>query len=594
MAFDPTAQRSVGEAFLERLADRPEAGAVTLVRDSGAQQSELTYAALSRRAAVRAMRLSERLLPGDRVLIVLPTSLEFVEVYLGCMLSGAVAVPVPAPGGSAVATERVLDVIRDCRPALAVCSAADHDLLVSRLQEQGLESVLVEIADDVSNADCPASSPGIRLPGSDSLAVLQYSSGTTGSPKGVMLFHRNILANLASVNLHCGFGPDDRIGTWLPLHHDMGLFGQLTAGLVFGAPVVMMPPTEFVRRPIDWLRLLHRHSSTVTGGPSFAYDLCARVISEDALDGLDLSALRVAFNGSEPIDALAMERFAARFARIGIRPDTLSPCYGLAEATLFVTTNRIGLAPTVLNADPEALEAAESPAVRALTGPGAAAGRALVGVGTPGALAARIVDPDTRRQLPAEAVGEIWLRGASIGSGYFGRPELSGQLFQAELADDPEDAGGWLRTGDLGAFVDGELFVTGRIKELLVLNGRNLAPQDVERQARAAHPALTGLVGAAFTVAAHGERAVLVHEVDPRTAAPQLPDVADAVIRHLTRTFGVSLRNVLLVRRGTVPRTTSGKIRRGQVRARFLAGEIAALHSALEPELATVWTGAAA
>jgi len=590
MRLDLDAYRNVGDAFTERAAQCSERTAVTFFEGSAAQDHEsLSFAELARRAGVRAAALEARLAPGDRVLIALPTCSGFVEVYLACLLAGLVAVPVPVPGGSATATARVAAIAEECAPRLAVTTGPDREALVAFLRERGLDDVVVEGVGEAGPGEPPALVR--RSPDRDALAVLQYSSGSTGMPKGVMLTHGNVLANTAALGEGSGVGPGDSFGIWLPLHHDMGLFGQLTTALLFGAPIVLMPPTRFVRRPVEWLRMMDRFGTTVTAAPNFAYELCVRAVSDEALDELDLSRLRIAFNGSEPVHVPSMTAFSKRFARAGLKPEVVSPAYGLAEATVYTSTNRIGVPPTILVMDPRRLEAAERPEL-VVTSSGD--GREITGVGTPARMEVRIVDPATCRTLPDGAVGEIWLHGANVGRGFWNRPDLSEKVFGVRLADGGDDPGDWLRTGDRGAVVAGELFITGRIKEMLIVNGRNLSPHDLEQEARATHPALTGFVGAVFGVAAPEERIVLAHEVDPRTRAEDLPGIAAAVTRRLTIEFGVPMRNVVLVRRGTVLRTTSGKIQRNAMRELFLAGGLAPLHAELEPGVRRILAAGAA
>ena len=590
------AHRNAGDALAERVAEHPERAALTIYRGpAAAGQETVTFAELARRAQLRAAALGERLASGDRVLIALPTCTEFVELYLACLLAGMVAVPAPVPGGSANAAERVAAIAGDCKPAVAFTTDGDRAAMAERLAGHGLGYVPVEQpgAAGPGEARAPAR---LRRPDQDTLAVLQYSSGATGAPKGVMLAHGDILADIAAFGACCGIGPGDSIGSWIPLHHDMGLFAQLSAGLLFGAPSILMPSADFVRRPVQWFTMMDRFGVTITAAPNFAYDLCQRVIADEQLDGLDLSRLRIAFNGSEPIHAPTMAAFSKRFARTGLRPESVTPAYGLAEATVFVSAKPPGVPATVIVADPLRLESAERPELRATS----RAGKQIVSVGRSTGFQTRIVDQQTRQALPDGAIGEVWLRGPGIGRGYWNQPELSERTFAAALADDgnagddgnARDGGqGWLRTGDLGAFVDGELFLTGRIKEMLIVRGRNLFPHDLEQEARAAHPALAGFVGAAFGVAVPDERIVLVHEVSPKVQASDLPAIAAAVTRHLTAAVGAPVRNVLLVRRGTVRRTTSGKIQRGATRARFLAGDIAALHADLEPAVLAVTGG---
>jgi acyl-CoA synthetase (AMP-forming)/AMP-acid ligase II len=397
----------------------------------------------------------------------------------------------------------------------------------------------------------------------------------------VILTHGAVLANVSAVCTYVGLVPEDRFGSWLPLHHDMGLFTQLTAALLCGAHLTLMTPAQFIRRPAEWFRMLDRFRITYTVAPNFAYELCTRVITDEMTRGLDLSALRYLGNGAEPIHAPTVRAFMERFAHLGLRSHVHSSGYGLAESTAYVTCVPEETSPTVLTVDPLRLESGERPELRPVA---EGAGRPVMGLGRPHAFDLRIVDPRERVPLPEGRIGEIWLRGESIGRGYWGRPELSAEVFDARLADSAEGPG-WLRTGDLGALVDGELFVTGRLKELLIVHGRNIFPQDVEHEARAAHQALGGQLGAAFGVGSPDERVVLVHEVHPRTPRTELPEVVTAVTRRLNRSFGLPLRNVVLVRRGTVRRTTSGKIRRTAMRERFLAGDMTVLHAELEPAL---------
>ncbi|MEV4140941.1 fatty acyl-AMP ligase [Dactylosporangium sp. NPDC049742] len=582
MIIDDAGRRAVGAAFLDQAGRHADAMALTLYRGSNeTEHPALTYAELARRAGLRADALAARLAPGERVLISLPTGTEFVELYLACMLAGLVAVPTPPLAGSPVAAERVAVIVADCTPALVYATGADRDAVVERLRSHGLGHVPVEAPGDAGTGD-PAARPA-RNVSPDMLAVLQYSSGSTGSPKGVMLDHGNVLANIAALRRFAGLGaPGDVFGNWMPLHHDFSLFGQLTVALLHGVPSVLMSPGEFVRRPVEWLRMLDRFGATVTAGPNFAFGLCLRLIKDEHLDGLDLSAMSSFINGSEPIHAPTMAAFAKRFARVGLRPEIFTPGYGMAETAVFVSSCPRDRQPAVLVVDPREAETAGHPRLVRSTG---GTGKEVVGVGAPGAHELRVVDPQTRAALPDTAIGEIWLRGAAIGRGYWDKPELSTEIFQARLDGEPDDAPGWLRTGDLGAVVDGELFITGRTKEMVIVRGRNLFPHDLEQHARLANAALDGFVGAAFGVDAPDERIVVIHEVDPRVPAGDLPGVANDVLRHLTTSFGVPVRNVVLVRRGTVRRTTSGKIQRRAMREQFLAGQVAALHSVLDPQV---------
>ena len=589
MAFELTGYRNLGDAFAARVAQHPDKTALTIYRGSTeAVHESLSYAELARRAGLRAADLAQRLAPGERVLIALPTGTEFVELYLACLMAGVTAVPAPPTTGSSSAAQRVAAIAADCAPGLVFSTEDDLDTLNERFHAQGLGHVPVRKAAPVGNGDAPPAPSRGRHADQDTLAVLQYSSGSTGTPKGVMLAHGNIQANLAALHSVMGLGGDDSFGSWMPLHHDFGLFCQLSCALFYGGSTVLMPPANFARRPIEWFRMMNEFRTTATSAPNFAYDLTLRLIDDEQLDGIDVSPLRFLCNGSEPIHAPTMAAFAKRFAHIGLRPEALTSGYGMAEVTVYASGTPIPQQQTVLVVDPRRLADADHPALVAGSD---GHGKEIVGVGRPEAFETLIVDPTTLRPLPAGAVGEIWLRGDSVGRGYWNKPDLTAHTFHARPAEADDTEPGWLRTGDLGALVDGELFITGRLKEVMIVHGRNLYPHDLEHEARAAHPALEGFVGAAFGVQAPDERIVLVHEVSPTLPAEELRAAAAAVIRRLTAAFGVPVRNVLLVRRGTVHRTTSGKIQRAEMRDRFLTGGIGAMHSELEPAVKRLTAG---
>lgn len=589
MAFELTGYRNLGDAFAARVADHPGKIAVTIYRDPAeAAHESLSYAELARRAGLRAADLAQHLAPGERVLISLPTGTEFVELYLACLLAGVTAVPAPPVTGSATAAQRVASIAADCVPGLVFVTAGDLVTVTERLASQGLGHLPVRTVAPVPAGEAPPAALRGRNVDQDALAILQYSSGSTGTPKGVMLDHRNVQVNLAAVHSVMGLGGDDSFGSWMPLHHDFGLFFQLSFALFYGATTVLMPPATFARKPVEWFRMMNEFRTTVSCAPNFAYGTALRLIKEEQVDGLDVSPLRFLCNGSEPIHAPTMAAFTKRFAHIGLRPEAVVAGYGMAEVTVYASGTPTSLPPTVLVVDAQCLTDADHPA---LVPVGDGRGKEITGVGRPEAFDVLIVDPATLRPRAAGEVGEIWLRGDSVGRGYWGRPDLSDQAFHARPAGADDADPGWLRTGDLGALVDGELFITGRLKEVMIVHGRNFYPHDLEYEARAAHPALERFVGAAFGVQAPDERIVLVHEVAPTVSAEDLHDAATAVIRRLTAATGAPVRNVLLVRRGSVDRTTSGKIRRAVMRDRFLAGEITALHTKLEPAVRQLTAG---
>jgi amino acid adenylation domain-containing protein len=407
--------------------------------------------------------------------------------------------------------------------------------------------------------------PGV---GGDALAFLQYTSGSTAAPKGVMLTHSNLLHNEELIRHAFRQSAESVIVGWLPLYHDMGLIGNVLQPLYLGARCVLMSPVSFLQQPLRWLRAVSNYRGTTSGGPNFAYDLCVRKIPEAQRAGLDLSSWSVAFNGAEPIRRETLESFAGAFAPHGFRREAFSPCYGLAEATLIVSGGSQSPAPVVRHVEAKALEAHR--VVEAARGEDE---RALVGCG--GALPDQriaVVDWATLKECAPGAVGEIWVSGPSVAQGYWGHPEESERTFAARLADTGE--GPFLRTGDLGFMHEGELFVTGRLKDLIIIRGRNHYPQDIELTAEQSHRALRPGCGAAFAVADGGEeRLVVVQEVDHRQGL-DAAEVCEAINRAVAEEHEIQAHAVVLVRAGTIPKTSSGKIQRNACREAYLGGEL--------------------
>ncbi|MGC4807728.1 fatty acyl-AMP ligase [Micromonospora sp. DT233] len=524
-------------------------------------------------AALRSAYLIDDLAgPGRLALLLFPAGFDFLQSFLACVYAGVTAVPAPLPGND-VGARRVAAIVRDCGLDLVLTTAQRRADVTRQLRAAGLSAVRVVACDDRAQSVVPRTLPP---PPDDTVALLQYTSGSTSDPKGVMVTHGNLRHNLAEIRARLGTGADTVAALWLPHFHDMGLISLLSCWYA-GGDGVFMDPMTFLRRPVRWLQAISRWRATFTVAPDFAYELCARAVPPAQVAALDLSSLRVALTGAEPVRARTLAAFGQRFAPAGFRPEAFSPCYGLAENTLLVTTVDAGTPPTVRWAEPRAWERDE---FRPST---AGQGIALVGCGTPATQDVRVVDPNTRVPVPAGRTGEIWVRGASVAAGYRDRPAATAETFGARIRD---GQGPYLRTGDLGVLIDGELYVTGRLTDMLVVRGRNLWPQDIEHEARQLHPALAGGFGAAFAVTADREYVVLVHEVR-RTlldgAAPA--DLADAVRTRLARDFDLPSPGVVLVNRGAVRRTTSGKVQRRLMRELFLSGALRPLHVTVPPAL---------
>lgn len=550
--------------FLGIVRDRADAlggspAAVFLADASEAPAEEsLSYGELDARARQVASWLQDGHRPGERVLLIYPPGLDFLAGFFGCLYAGAIAVPAPLP---------------DSGRGLARLSGIVHDAGISVVltiaEFAGAVRGWIESSELAGTVACAATDGGLpaghwRPPkvGPDTVAFLQYTSGSTSEPKGVVVTHGALVHNEKEIRVGLGSTGDLRGVGWLPHYHDMGLIGQLLHPVYVGGLLYFMSPLSFLRRPYGWLQAISRYRATDSVAPNFAYDLVTRRITDEQVAALDLSSWKVALNGSEPIQPATLEAFARRLAPAGFSPRTLFPCYGLAESTLLVTGSRRGRGLVTATVDAAALERHELvPAGPDPAGPT----RQVVSSGTAVGMEVRVVDPRTRASLPSGRVGEIWVRGGSVAAGYWGRPELSAQTFDARTA---EGESGFLRTGDVGALdAAGELFVTGRIKELMIVNGRNLYPQDIEHAVRPVHPALS--TAAAFTVG-EPERVVLVQEV--RTTlldGLELDDLAAMIRERIRAEFQLMVGHVRLVGAGTIPRTTSGKVQRGEVRQMF-------------------------
>ncbi|MDQ1026949.1 acyl-CoA synthetase (AMP-forming)/AMP-acid ligase II/alkylation response protein AidB-like acyl-CoA dehydrogenase [Streptomyces umbrinus] len=574
-------------AVRRRVVLAPRRSAVRFSSDAG--EEDLAYGELDRRARAAAQWLGGTVEPGERVLVSCGPGTGFLRAFLACLYAGAVPVPVPVPGGFGRQEARTTAIAVDTGARLVLTDEAGESAVGRWLEDgrgalPGLRMHAVEAAERDGDGEAWAEHPVAA----DTLGFLQYTSGSTSDPKGVMVPHGALVHNLGLMRDCHGWHGGMTWCSWLPAHHDMGLIAMMLAPLYLGGTAVLMSSTDFLKRPVSWLRLIERHRADISCAPNFAYDLCARRLTEEQTAGLDLSSWRYACNGAEPVDAATLARFAERFAPAGFSPRSLLPGYGLAEATLYVAGTRAERAPTVLRADMAALARGE---VIAATTPERADGvQELAGSGIVRGLDLRIVDPDSRVELPDGHVGEIWVRGGSVALGYWNRPEESARTFDAVTAGGDR---GFLRTGDLGALRSGELYVTGRIKEMIIVHGRNLYPHDIERELRDLDPAFADLPAAVFGVRPGGspaaEQIVAVQEVRGRgLQEAALTALARGARARLAQRLGVRVGGVVLVRAGRIRRTTSGKIQRTLMRRLFEDGELDALHEELAPEVAAV------
>ncbi len=548
----------------------PDAPAFAFLTDGDEVGARLTFGDLERRARILASGLVERDLEGERIVLLFPTGPEYVVSLFACLLAGAVAVPAYPPGS--IPRDRGMERIRalvhdaDAAAVLAADAGPDPDSVRRALGRETLQWLTAEPVESEPGSSGPGSygSASSRLPDihAGTLALLQYTSGSTAAPKGVAIPHSSLMANCELMRRVFEAEPGDRLVYWVPLYHDYGLIGVVLAGVYGGCECYLMSPLHFLQRPARWLQAISDHRAAYAGAPNFGYELCRRKVTDEQRATLDLSSLKAASTGGEPIRAATLRGFGERFAPNGFRLSMFLPAYGLAENTLVATAVPRGNEPTILAVDPAALaEGRLEPAAN---------GRTLVGCG-PAAPTQEVVvvDPETRRRRPDGEVGEIWLRGPSLARGYWRRAEETARTFDARL-DEPGDTGGFLRTGDLGALVDGELFVTGRIKDLIILGGRNLYPQDIELTVEGCSDALRPGCSVAFAVEdGKAERLVIAAEV---RGAPDEDELRGGIRAAVSREHGVGVHAVELLPAGAVPKTTSGKLRRGAARDAWARG----------------------
>lgn len=530
----------------------------------------LSYAALDGRARAVAARLQERVRPGARVLLVMANHPDYVVGLLACWYARCVGVNLLAPTREKH-LQRLALVVRDCGAEALLTSGAVSSLVRQGLGRDPALSTLSWIRVDEVAAD-HAEDWQETAPTPEDLALLQYTSGSTGRPRGVMVRHAHVANQCEALRQSWCFTADDHAVSWLPLYHDMGLFLGPMVALYTGFPIGLSDPIDFVKHPDRWLRQISERRATFSGGPNFCYDLCVEAVDPSSLDGVDLGCWTRALNGAEPVRTSTLARFQEAFGPLGFRPETMCPAYGLAEATLVVTCTRPSTLAVQRDVDPTALGLGlaappGSSGARRLT----ASGSAMVG------LALKIVDPDGQVELDPLCIGEIWVSSDSVTAGYWEQPEATAASFGARLAG---DARAWLRTGDLG-FVDeeGNLFVTGRRKDVLILHGRNHYPQDLEETAETASEGIRQNFVAAFSAEVEGaERVVVVAEVR-REAAPalDLERAGRAVMGRVLEEHQVRVDEVLLVQHGQIPKTTSGKVQRSLAASLWREGGFAVL-----------------
>jgi amino acid adenylation domain-containing protein len=548
------------ETFRQRAFERPAHRAFGFLPHGEGDEHDLTYGELEHRARAVGGWLQAHRLAGERVLLLYPPGLEYISAFLGCLFAGAVAVPAHPPRLHH-GQERLRAIAADAQPSAALTTLR----LLAGIDRAAVGSAARGPIQWLATDELPAGAAAEwrQRPGRPhDVVMLQYTSGSTAIPKGVMVTNANLLHNQELMKLAFASDETTVVVGWLPLYHDMGLIGNVLHTLFLGASAVLMPPVAFLQRPLRWLEAISRYRATISGGPDFAYELCVRRTAPEERQRLDLTCWRSAFNGSEPVRAETLDRFSRAFEPHGFRREAFYPCYGLAEATLIVAGGRARR--------PSRVEAFSHPRAESAAGAEERAAMPLVSCGV--ALdegSVKIVDPDALVERAQGEVGEIWIRSPSVARGYWGRAAETAQAFTARLVAAP-GAGTFLRTGDLGTLRSGELFICGRLKDLIIVRGVNHYAEDLEWTAQGSHPALRPASTAAFAVDADGaERVVIVAELEPHRDAAATAALK-AICRSVAVTHEIEVLAVVLVRRGGVPKTSSGKVQRGACRRLYL------------------------
>jgi acyl-CoA synthetase (AMP-forming)/AMP-acid ligase II len=557
------------EVIQEQSITHPDKTIFTFLQDIGGEDSRLTFRELEQKMGSIGAHLVQDGASGERVLLLLEPSMNYILAFLGCLHAKAIAVPAYPPSMKKQ-YGRLISMIQDAKAKFAITSRTIYEKLKKWTKEDFPDVNWILIEDLVVRT--PSEIPSLDW-NSDDIAFLQYTSGSTGNPKGVILHHTHLIESCHRMIEKWEVQENSKMVSWLPPYHDMGLIGTILTPLLAGTEAIMMTPFHFVQRPIRWLQAISDYRAEISISPNFGFDLCVDRIKEEKRDLLDLSNWRVAVNGSEPVRPETIRRFASYFSSVGLRAETMYPGYGIAEMTLLVSGGDWKKKAVHEHFDADLLEQGtakrvkdDHPSAKELVGNGQGISDHKV----------IIVDPQTHKKLPEGSVGEVWLQGPCVSLGYWKNEAATQVVFHAYTSNTQE--GPFLRTGDQGFYWNNELYIYSRIKDLIIINGRNIAPQDIEWEVERSHQGIRKNCVAAFSIDHQGEeKLVVVLEIENRLLKeikkPQQM-LAYGIRSTISQTFGISVHDVVFIKRGTILKTSSGKMQRQAIKKAFLAQQL--------------------
>ena len=580
-AAEPT---TIVELLRSRAKGQPQQHAYTFMVNGKKEGNSFTYSELDHQTRAIAATLQKYQAQGERALLLYPQGLEVIAAFCGCLYAGVIAIPVPPPESGRLkrTLPRLRSIVKDANATIALTTASVFELIETvkdefpefeQMRWIDTETIDLDLADEWQD-------PKVDK---NAIAYLQYTSGSTSTPKGVMLTHYNLMHHCRNLQQACGYDEQSVTVTWMPYFHDYGLVEGMMVPLYNAHPCYVMSPFSFIKRPLNWLQNMSKYKGTHSQAPNFAYDLCTRRIKPKQIAELDLSPWEAAGNAAEPINPHVMAKFVEMFSPCGFKWETFAPSYGLAENTLLATTKPKGTRPVFLGIETAAIEQdkivvanpEQEHGVRIVSGCGKKVCNTQIAIADPASMTAKASDE----------VGEVWIKDPSVAVGYWKRPEATKETFQAYLQDTQE--GPFLRTGDLGFIHEGELFITGRIKDLIIIRGTNHYPQDVEWSVQALHAALRPDYGAAFSIQDKGEeRLIVVQEVERRSGDLDTETIIADIKQEIAEQHEIQVYGVVLAKSGNILKTASGKIQRRACREKYLAGTLTTIDDWCEnPEL---------